>query len=423
MAKQFDLLIFGATGFTGRFVVERLVQTIEHYGLNDSFRWAVAARNVVQLRRYLHEIEQYTGIKFVHKLDIFETDIEREQSLRNVFARSKLVMNCVGPYSLLGEPVIKACLDTDAHYMDLSGEPLFLEQMHLRYDRIARERQLCAVGSCGFDSIPSDIGISYLKQKFPGRLNHAEHYLQLHTDGRKFNYATWRALVEGFKYRNQLRSMREQLFSQYKPFSWPVQLKRRIFRRHDQFGYCIPFPGSDRSVVIRSQMQRYSERGELPAQCEVYFSLNNPIDILKLVAMNYNLQLLSRFEKGEQLLLQYSSLMSFGTFERNVLPDRQALETNRFKFTLIGYGWPNGISTLTSDNMTQTSAVTISGGDLAYIDTAKIAVQTALALLDKLKRNDNVHYGVITPAVAFEPDEIVPRLRNEDIKIEFITKL
>lgn len=112
MAKQFDLLIFGATGFTGRFVVERLVQTIEHYGLNDSFRWAVAARNVVQLRRYLHEIEQYTGIKFVHKLDIFETDIEREQSLRNVFARSKLVMNCVGPYSLLGEPVIKACLDT-----------------------------------------------------------------------------------------------------------------------------------------------------------------------------------------------------------------------------------------------------------------------------------------------------------------------
>ncbi|OTF77725.1 hypothetical protein BLA29_000651 [Euroglyphus maynei] len=422
MTKQFDLLIFGATGFTGRFVVERLVQTIDRYGLKD-FRWAVAARNVNQLRQYLRDTEQYLGRKFAHELEIFETDIESEQSLRQVFARSKLVMNCVGPYSLLGEPVIKACLDSDAHYMDLSGEPLFLEQMHLRYDRIAKERRLCAVGSCGFDSIPSDIGLSYLKKKFPGRLNHAEHYLQLHTDGRKFNYATWRALVEGFKYRDQLRSMREQLFAQYKPFSWPVVLKRQTFRRHDQFGYCIPFPGSDRSVVIRSQMQRYSERGELPAQCEVYFSINNPMDILKLVAMNYNLKMLSRFEKGERLLLQYSSLLSFGTFERNVLPDRKALEANKFKFTLVGHGWPQGISTFTGDTMTQTSAVIISGGDLAYIDTAKISVQTALALLEKLQRNDNVHYGVITPAVAFEPEEIVSRLRNEGIQIEFISKL
>lgn len=111
MTKQFDLLIFGATGFTGRFVVERLVQTIDRYGLKD-FRWAVAARNVNQLRQYLRDTEQYLGRKFAHELEIFETDIESEQSLRQVFARSKLVMNCVGPYSLLGEPVIKACLDS-----------------------------------------------------------------------------------------------------------------------------------------------------------------------------------------------------------------------------------------------------------------------------------------------------------------------
>lgn len=111
MTKQFDLLIFGATGFTGRFVVERLVQTIQNYGLKD-FRWAVAARNINQLRKYLDDTEQYLGKKFAHKLDIFQTDIESEQSLRDAFARSKLVMNCVGPYSLLGEPVLKACLDS-----------------------------------------------------------------------------------------------------------------------------------------------------------------------------------------------------------------------------------------------------------------------------------------------------------------------
>ena len=120
MTKQFDLLIFGATGFTGRFVVERLVQTIQNYGLKD-FRWAVAARNINQLRKYLDDTEQYLGRKFVHKLNVFQIDIESEQSLRDVFARSKLVMNCVGPYSLLGEPVLKACLDSGKFDLILFG--------------------------------------------------------------------------------------------------------------------------------------------------------------------------------------------------------------------------------------------------------------------------------------------------------------
>lgn len=108
--------------------------------------------------------------------------------------------------------------------MDLSGEPLFMEKMFLKYDQLAKEKNITAVSSCGFDSIPADLGLSYLKQNFPGRLNQTEQYLLMWTEGKKFNYATWRALIEGYKYRNQLKLIRKELFSKYKHFEWPVKL-------------------------------------------------------------------------------------------------------------------------------------------------------------------------------------------------------
>lgn len=111
--------------------------------------------------------------------------------------------------------------------MDLSGEPLFLEKMQLKYDQAARDKRLSIVGSCGFDSIPSDLGTSFLKDQFHGHLNQVEHYLQLWNYNKHFNFATWRALVEGYKCRDQLKSLRKTMFSQfYKQYNWSVPLSK-----------------------------------------------------------------------------------------------------------------------------------------------------------------------------------------------------
>lgn len=108
--------------------------------------------------------------------------------------------------------------------MDLSGEPLFLERTMMDLNEEALQKRLTILGSCGFDSIPSDLGTQMLKNRFGGRLNQVDAYIQLFNDGQAFNYATWYALVEGYKNRDQLKSLRNKLFKQYyKPFQWKVK--------------------------------------------------------------------------------------------------------------------------------------------------------------------------------------------------------
>lgn len=115
--------------------------------------------------------------------------------------------------------------------MDLSGEPLFLESMQLKYDSEAQRNQVYVVGSCGFDSIPSDIGTQYLKEKFDGHLGHVEHTLEVwYNAANKYSIASWVSLIEGIKHADKLKPIREQLFSPfghlYSPYDYRVPLSK-----------------------------------------------------------------------------------------------------------------------------------------------------------------------------------------------------
>lgn len=111
--------------------------------------------------------------------------------------------------------------------MDLAGEPLFLESIQRNYNEAAALNEVYVVGSCGFDSIPADIGTQYLKQQFPGHLHQVEHMLELwYNERNRFSYATWIALIEGYKHAPELKRIRKELYSPtspvYKPYSWTV---------------------------------------------------------------------------------------------------------------------------------------------------------------------------------------------------------
>lgn len=242
--RKFDLIIFGASGFTGRYVVERLVQQTllqKSSSNHQPTMWAIAVRSPAKMRAYLREMEARTGVADLEaKVPVLAADVTDLASMRRAFSQGQLVMSCIGPYSLLGEPVLRAAIDARAHYLDLSGEPLFMERVALQYDQAARDNEVFAVSSCGFDSIPSDVGTQYLKEQFSarggGHLGTVEHYLEtaFHPANR-YSFASWVSLIEGFKHADQLREVRRRLFSQfgplYRPYHYPMVQSKLIRKR------------------------------------------------------------------------------------------------------------------------------------------------------------------------------------------------
>ena len=114
--REFDVVVLGASGFTGRLVVEYLLST---YGLDGDLKWAIAGRNQSKLEdirsRYLAQRQQST-------LPIIIADSDDPQSLRELSARTRVLCTTVGPYALYGTSVVAACVETGTHYCDLTGE-------------------------------------------------------------------------------------------------------------------------------------------------------------------------------------------------------------------------------------------------------------------------------------------------------------
>jgi short subunit dehydrogenase-like uncharacterized protein len=115
-------------------------------------------------RSCVFEISGYdvTNIKRI------QVDVDLPETLRDMAKQATVILNCVGPYRFYGEEVVKACIEEGTHHVDISGELQFLEGMQLKYHEEAKKKGVYIVGACGFDSIPTDLGTVFLKQKFNG---------------------------------------------------------------------------------------------------------------------------------------------------------------------------------------------------------------------------------------------------------------
>lgn len=153
---EFDVVVFGATGFTGQLVAEYLNK---QYGKNSGVTWAMAGRSADKLA----EVRDLIGAPSDTPLIV--ADSSDAASLEDMARRAKCVLTSVGPYSLYGEPVVKACVDAGADYVDLCGEVLFMREMIAKYQTAAIQSGARLVFSCGFDSIPFDLGVQYLQEE------------------------------------------------------------------------------------------------------------------------------------------------------------------------------------------------------------------------------------------------------------------
>ena len=154
--REFDVIVYGASGFTGQLVAEYLTARGET-------RWAMAGRS----RSKLEAVRDELG---AHKdTPIITADAADAASLEAMAARAKVVLTTVGPYQLYGEPLVGACVKSGTDYVDLCGEPNWMAEMIAKYERAAKESGARIVFSCGFDSIPFDCGVYFLQQQAKAR--------------------------------------------------------------------------------------------------------------------------------------------------------------------------------------------------------------------------------------------------------------
>ncbi len=154
MDKPFDLIVFGATGFTGQLVAEYLNNT---YGIDGNVRWAMAGRSADKLA----QVRDAIGI--AQSLPLLVADADNIDALSALVAKTRVIITTVGPYQRHGEALVRACAQSGTDYVDLCGEPGWMAQMVPLLQAPAQASGARIVFSCGFDSIPFDLGAVYLQ--------------------------------------------------------------------------------------------------------------------------------------------------------------------------------------------------------------------------------------------------------------------
>lgn len=154
---DYDLIVFGATGFVGRLVTDYLAR---HTEIESDLKWALAGRSEAKLRELAASVA--SGGR---EVPIVVAHSDDAASLSTMCRRTKVVISTVGPYDLYGEPLVQACVDTGTDYCDLTGEISWVRRMLDRYEKSAADSGARIVHSCGFDSIPSDMGVYFLQQQ------------------------------------------------------------------------------------------------------------------------------------------------------------------------------------------------------------------------------------------------------------------
>ncbi len=158
MNKEFDIVVHGATGFTGRLVVEYLLSRRD-----TGLRWAMGGRSADKLAAVRDEMGAPAETPLV------VTDSADPASLAALMARTRLVLTTVGPYQLYGSALVQACAESGVDYVDLCGEPAWMRQMIDAHQAAAQASGARIVFSCGFDSIPFDLGVLMLQNEMRQR--------------------------------------------------------------------------------------------------------------------------------------------------------------------------------------------------------------------------------------------------------------
>ncbi len=155
-SAKLDIVVYGATGFTGQLVAEYLAT---HYKGDASLKWAMAGRSLDKLKAVREEIGAPA------ETPLIVADASDEASLKAMVAQTRSVITTVGPYQFYGEPLLAACVAAGTDYFDLCGEPVWMRQMIDKYEAAAKASGARIMFSCGYDSVPFELGTFFVQEE------------------------------------------------------------------------------------------------------------------------------------------------------------------------------------------------------------------------------------------------------------------
>ncbi len=359
--REHDVVVFGATGFTGGLTAEYLAAAA------GTSRWAIAGRS----RDKLERVRERLG----GDVPLIVADISDPASMRAMAESTRVVITTVGPYIHYGEPVVAACAAAGTHYVDLTGEPEFVDLMWLRHHAQAERTGAKLVHSCGFDSIPYDLGAFYtvgvLPKEVPIKL---EGFVRA---GGTFSGGTLHSAVHimaRLRQGRQVAGRRKQLES--RPDGRSVKGVTAP-PHHDSVagGWVVPAPTIDPVTVLRSAraLDRYG-----PQFSYAHYIVAKRLPVAAgLVAGVAGVVALAQLPPTRQLLLKLK--------DPGDGPTEQEREHAWFTVRFRGQGGGRRVIT------------EVSGGDPGYGETSKMLAESALCLAhDDLSDQG----GQLTPAAA-----------------------
>ena len=388
---EYDLVIMGATGFTGKLVVEYL---IENYGVeNEEFTWAIAGRDINKLERLRSSFKYIDSNS--NKIPRLVVDSHDTNSLDKMTSISRLVISTVGPYLKFGEALVESCVKNGTHYCDLTGEVPFIRKSIDAFDIEAKKNNCRIVHSCGFDSVPSDIGVLLLQmdslKRFDKPCDEVNLYVRSIRGG--LSGGTIDSMISIFKYMGSNPGHRKLLKSPFslnpreslKNNTWQPILKSVKWDDDIQRWLC-PFimAGFNSRIVMRTNAITDYRYGIDFKYSEVSSYKKGLSGFLKAVVMFIGLVLIQISLKVRPLLW---FLRKFFLPSPGEGPSKEIRDNGFFKLDIIG----------SMDNIKKIRFTVTGEGDPGYSATAKMITESALSILLNQDRIPKVS-GVLTPA-------------------------
>ncbi|MEM7610172.1 MAG: saccharopine dehydrogenase NADP-binding domain-containing protein [Pseudomonadota bacterium] len=405
--REFDVIILGATGFTGRLVAEHLLST---YGVDGPLRWAIAGRSEEKLTA----IRDQLGKK-ARKLAILVADSHDPQSLRELAVRTKVIATTVGPYALHGSDLVAACARNGTHYCDLAGEVPWMRRMIDAHHATAKRSGALIVHCCGFDSIPSDLGVWFMQKEAQARfgqpLQRVHYYLKAASGGLSGGTAASMMEVAGEAQRD-----RRVLKLLADPYALNPRASRRGDDRADALGiskdelldaWVAPFlmAGINTRVVRRTNALLGNAYGDDFRYAEFTAAGSGLVGLAKAAAISGGMGALM---VGAALPPTRALLRRFVFPQQGDGPNAEERKRGFFKIELAGIDSEGRILRGTATGKR----------DPGYGCTSRMLGESAVCLANLATRHPDDPGGFSTPAAAMG-DALVERLaRNADVSFQ-----
>ena len=398
--RKYDLVVWGATSFTGKLVTEYL---FNKYG-SSKIKWAIAGRN-------LDKLEKVRSLVADDNLPMIIADSFDEESLSKFVKKTRVVCSTVGPYSLYGTKLVKLCVENNTNYCDITGEAHWIRTLIDDYHEEAKSKKIKIVNSCGFDSIPSDMGVYFIQ-------NEIKKTYKNYANSIKMRVAGVRGGISGGTY-GSINNLLKEAYSNKKIFrvlNNPYGLNpknkmegmdkkdlRKIIFDKESNSWIYPFimAGINTKIVRRSHALTNFQYGKDFRYEEAMMSGKGISGLLKAILAVFPLAMIG---------LNPNSLLKKIVNSYMPKPGEGPGPEKRKN------GFYNLRFYVTIDERRKAFAKVVGDNDPGYGSTSKMLAESALCLaFDKLPEN----YGVVTPSIAMGK-QLLERLKNNaglDFKI------